>query len=78
MEELNLKMGSAVVEGTRVRRWSAMRHGGQVMWCMTFDMTDEHEFRLRAEVYGRDRRPGVLDGAVSDGMWLRVQGASWS
>ena len=70
--ELNLKMGSAVVEG-RVFGMECYETRRPGQWCMNFDMTDEHS-SVSVRKYMDEREARVLGGAVSDGMWLRVQG----
>ncbi len=63
-------MGMAAVEG-RVFAWNVWRPGGPAV-AANFEMTDTAA-RCRAEIHGREGGRG-LGGAVSDGMWLRVQG----
>ena len=70
--ELNLKMGSAVVEG-RVFGMECYETRRPGQWCMNFDMTDEHG-SVSVRKYMDKKEARVLGGAVSDGMWLRVQG----
>ena len=70
--ELNLKMGSAVVEG-RVFGMECYETRRPGQWCMNFDMTDEHG-SVSVWKYMDEKEARVLGGAVSDGMWLRVQG----
>ena len=70
--ELNLKMGSAVVEG-RVFGMECYETRRPGQWCMNFDMTDEHS-SVSVRKYMDEKEARVLGGAVSDGMWLRVQG----
>jgi len=70
--ELNLKMGSAVVEG-RVFGMECYETRRPGQWCMNFDMTDEHG-SVSVRKYMDEKEARVLGGAVSDGMWLRVQG----
>ena len=70
--ELNLKMGSAVVEG-RVFGMECYETRRPGQWCMNFDMTDEHG-SVSVRKYMDEKEARVLGGAVSAGMWLRVQG----
>ena len=70
--ELNLKMGSTVVEG-RVFGMECYETRRPGQWCMNFDMTDEHG-SVSVRKYMDEKEARVLGGAVSDGMWLRVQG----
>ena len=70
--ELNLKMGSAVVEG-RVFGMECYETRRPGQWCMNFDMTDAHG-SVSVRKYMDEKEARVLGGAVSDGMWLRVQG----
>ena len=70
--ELNLKMGSAVVEG-RVFGMECYETRRPGQWCMNFDMTDEHG-SVSVRKYMDEKEARVLGGAVSDGIWLRVQG----
>jgi len=70
--ELNLKMGSAVVEG-RVFGMECYETRRPGQWCMNFDMTDERG-SVSVRKYMDEKEARVLGGAVSDGMWLRVQG----
>ena len=70
--ELNLKMGSAVVEG-RVFGMECYETRRPGQWCMNFDMTDEHG-SVSVRKYMDEKEARVLGGAVSDGMWLRGQG----
>ena len=70
--ELNLKMDSAVVEG-RVFGMECYETRRPGQWCMNFDMTDERG-SVSVRKYMDEKEARVLGGAVSDGMWLRVQG----
>ena len=70
--ELNLKMGMAVVEG-RVFGMECYETRRPGQWCLNFDMTDEHG-SVSVRKYMDEKEAKVLGGAVSDGMWLRVQG----
>ena len=70
--ELNLKMGMAVVEG-RVFGMECYETRRPGQWCLNFDMTDEHG-SVSVRKYMDEKEARVLGGAVSDGMWLRVQG----
>ena len=70
--ELNLKMGMAVVEG-RVFGMECYETRRPGQWCLNFDMTDEHG-SVSVRKYMDEKEAKVLGGAVSDGLWLRVQG----
>ena len=70
--ELNLKMGMAVVEG-RVFGMECYETRRPGQWCLNFDMTDEHG-SVSVRKYMDEKEARVLGGAISDGMWLRVQG----
>ena len=70
--ELNLKMGMAVVEG-RVFGMECYETRRPGQWCLNFDMTDERG-SVSVRKYMDEKEARVLGGAVSDGMWLRVQG----
>ena len=72
IRELNIKMGNAIVEGRvfKVECYETRRKG---MWTLNFNITDEHgSVAVRKAMDEKEAK--VLGGAVSDGMWLRIQG----
>ena len=72
IRELNIKMGNAVVEG-RVFKAECYETRRKGMWKLNFNITDEHgSVAVRKAMDEKEAK--VLGGAVSDGMWLRIQG----
>ena len=72
MRELNIKMGNAIVEG-RVFKAECYETRRKGMWTLNFNITDEHgSVAVRKAMDEKEAK--VLGGAVSDGMWLRIQG----
>ena len=72
IRELNIKMGNAVVEG-RVFKTECYETRRKGMWTLNFNITDEHgSVAVRKAMDEKEAK--VLGGAVSDGMWLRIQG----
>ena len=72
IRELNIKMGNAIVEGRvfKAEFYETRRKG---MWTLNFNITDEHgSVAVRKTMDEKEAK--VLGGAVSDGMWLRIQG----
>ncbi|MBQ0037040.1 MAG: PolC-type DNA polymerase III [Clostridiales bacterium] len=72
MEGLNPKMGNVVLEGKvfAAEVYETRRPG---LWCMTFDMTDNHS-SVTVRKYADEGEIKPLQSAISPGMWLRVQG----
>ena len=65
-------MGNAVVEG-RVFKAECYETRRKGMWTLNFNITDEHgSVAVRKAMDEKEAK--VLGGAVSDGMWLRIQG----
>ena len=72
IRELNIKMGNAIVEG-RVFKAECFETRRKGMWTLNFNITDEHgSVAVRKAMDEKEAK--VLGGAVSDGMWLRIQG----
>ena len=72
IRELNIKMGNAVVEG-RVFKTECYETRRKGVWTLNFNITDEHgSVAVRKAMDEKEAK--VLGGAVSDGMWLRIQG----
>ncbi len=72
IRELNIKMGNAIVEG-RVFKAECYETRRKGMWMLNFNITDEHgSVAVRKAMDEKEAK--VLGGAVSDGMWLRIQG----
>ena len=72
IRELNIKMGNAIVEG-RVFKAECYETRRKGMWTLNFNITDEHGSVAVRKVMD-EKEAKVLGGAVSDGMWLRIQG----
>ena len=72
MVDLNPKMGAVVLEGKvfAAELYETRRRG---LWCLTFDMTD-YRGSVTVRKYMEEAEAKPLDGAVKEGMWLRVQG----
>ncbi len=72
MEGLNPKMGGVILEGQvfDVEVYETRRAG---MWCMAFDMTDNHG-SVTVRKYMSDAEIKPLQGTIVSGIWLRVQG----
>ena len=72
IRELNIKMGNAIVEG-RVFKAECYETRRKGMWTLNFNITDEHgSVAVRKTMDEKEAK--ALGGAVSDGMWLRMQG----
>ena len=72
IRKLNIKMGNAIVEG-RVFKAECYETRRKGMWTLNFNITDEHgSVAVRKAMDEKEAK--VLGGAVSDGMWLRIQG----
>ena len=72
IRELNIKMGNVIVEG-RVFKAECYETRRKGMWTLNFNITDEHgSVAVRKAMDEKEAK--VLGGAVSDGMWLRIQG----
>ena len=72
IRDLNIKMGNAIVEG-RVFKAECYETRRKGMWTLNFNITDEHgSVAVRKAMDEKEAK--VLGGAVSDGMWLRIQG----
>ena len=72
IRELNIKQGSAIVEG-RVFKSECYETRRKGMWTLNFDLTDENgSVAVRKAMDEKESK--VLGSAVSDGMWLRLQG----
>ena len=72
IRELNIKMGNAIVEG-RVFKTECYETRRKGMWTLNFNITDERgSVAVRKAMDEKEAK--VLGGAVSDGMWLRIQG----
>ena len=70
--ELNIKQGSAIVEG-RVFKTEGYETRRKGMWTLNFNITDEHgSVAVRKAMDEKEAK--VLGGAINDGMWLRLQG----
>ena len=70
--QLNIKQGNAIVEG-RVFKSECYETRRKGMWTLNFNITDEHgSVAVRKAMDEKEAK--VLGGAVSDGMWLRLQG----
>ena len=70
--ELNIKQGGAIVEG-RVFKAECYETRRKGMWTLNFNITDEHgSVAVRKAMDEKEAK--VLGGAISDGMWLRLQG----
>ena len=70
--ELNIKQGSAIVEG-RVFKTECYETRRKGMWTLNFNITDEHgSVAVRKAMDEKEAK--VLGGAINDGMWLRLQG----
>ena len=72
IRELNIKQGSTIVEG-RVFKSECYETRRKGMWTLNFDLTDENgSVAIRKAMDEKESK--VLGSAVSDGMWLRLQG----
>ncbi len=72
IRELNIKMGNVIVEG-RVFKAECYETRRKGMWTLNFNITDEHgSVAVRKTMDEKEAK--ALGGAVSDGMWLRMQG----
>ena len=72
IRELNIKQGNAIVEG-RVFKSECYETRRKGMWTLNFDLTDEKgSVAVRKAMDEKESK--VLGSAVSDGMWLRLQG----
>ena len=72
MKDLNLKMGSATVEG-KVFAFECRETRRPGMWRMSIDMTDyTNSVTVQKNLTVKEAQ--ALESAVKPGMWLRVQG----
>ena len=72
IRELNIKQGNAIVEG-RVFKSECYETRRKGMWTLNFNLTDENgSVAVRKAMDEKESK--VLGSAVSDGMWLRLQG----
>ena len=72
MTELNVKMGTAIVEG-RVFAAECRETKRPGMWMLSFDMTD-YQSSVTVRKYTEGQEALALQSAIAPGMWLRVQG----
>ena len=70
--ELSIKQGTAIIEG-RVFKTDCHETRRKGMWALSFNMTDEHGSVAVSKV-ADEKEAKVLEGAIGDGMWLRLQG----
>ena len=72
MKDLNLKMGTATVEG-KVFAFECRETRRPGMWRLSFDMTDyTNSVTVQKNLTAKEAQ--ALESAVKPGMWLRVQG----
>ena len=72
MTELNVKMGTAIVEG-KVFAAECRETRRPGMWMLSFDMTD-YQSSVTVRKYTEGQEALALQNAIAPGMWLRVQG----
>ena len=72
MSELNVKMGTAIVEG-KVFAAECRETKRPGMWMLSFDMTD-YQSSVTVRKYTEGQEALALQSAIAPGMWLRVQG----
>ena len=72
MTELNVKMGTAIVEG-KVFAAECRETKRPGMWMLSFDMTD-YQSSVTVRKYTEGQEALALQNAITPGMWLRVQG----
>ena len=72
IRELNIKQGGAIVEG-RVFKTDCHETRRKGMWSLSFNITDECG-SVTVQKSMDEKEAKALGGAVSDGMWLRIQG----
>ncbi|MEE1401426.1 MAG: PolC-type DNA polymerase III, partial [Oscillospiraceae bacterium] len=72
MTELNVKMGTAIVEG-KVFAAECRETKRPGMWMLSFDMTD-YQSSVTVRKYTEGQEALALQNAIAPGMWLRVQG----
>ena len=72
MTELNVKMGTAIVEG-KVFAAECRETKRPGMWMLSFDMTD-YQSSVTVRKYTEGQEALALQSAIAPGMWLRVQG----
>ena len=72
MTELNVKMGTAIVEG-KVFAAECRETKRPGMWMLSFDMTD-YQSSVTVHKYTEGQEALALQNAIAPGMWLRVQG----
>ena len=72
MSELNVKMGTAIVEG-KVFAAECRETKRPGMWMLSFDMTD-YQSSVTVRKYTEGQEALALQNAIAPGMWLRVQG----
>ena len=72
MKDLNLKMGTATVEG-KAFAFECRETRRPGMWRLSFDMTDyTNSVTVQKNLTAKEAQ--ALESAVKPGMWLRVQG----
>ncbi len=72
MRELNLKMGTATVEG-KVFSFECRETRRPGMWRLSFDMTDyTNSVTVQKNLTAKEAQS--LESAIKPGMWLKVQG----
>ena len=72
MTELNVKMGTAIVEG-KVFAAECRETKRPGMWMLSFDMTD-YQSSVTVRKYTEGQEALALQSAIAPGKWLRVQG----
>ena len=72
MKDLNLKMGTATVEG-KVFAFECRETRRPGMWRLSFDMTD-YTNSVTVQKNLTTKEAQALESSVKPGMWLRVQG----
>ena len=72
MTGLNVKMGTAIVEG-KVFAAECRETKRPGMWMLSFDMTD-YQSSVTVRKYTEGQEALALQSAIAPGMWLRVQG----
>ena len=72
MKELNLKLGSAIVEG-KVFAFECRETRRPGMWRLSFDMTD-YTNSLTVQKNLNAKEAQALEKAIKPGMWLKVKG----
>ena len=72
MKDLDLKMGTATVEG-KVFAFECRETRRPGMWRLSFDMTD-YTNSVTVQKNLTEKEAQQLEGAIKPGMWLQVQG----